>query len=111
MVTDPNYLSPDAWRQARDLATRVLHQESDEDTYWGGTDLQAFFGQHLLDEHVDRLYILWAELTDIWELDLSKRPESVLLMREAAQEFLTLDNTRNSLDAYLARWEERLRQV
>lgn len=110
-VNDPSYINPDVWQHARDLAARLLDQESEEDTYWRGTELQGLLGQHLLDEHVDRLYILWAELTDIWELDLSKRPKSVELMGEAAQDFLALDNAFESLDAYLLRWEERLRQV
>jgi hypothetical protein len=48
--------------------------------------------------------------TDIWELHLERRAESVELMREAAREFLALNNTTSDLDAYLTRWQERLGQ-
>ena len=80
------------------------------DTYWRGTEFQSFFGQHLPHDASDRLYVVWADLTDIWELHVERRTESVALMREAAREFLALDGTSNDLDAYLTRVCERLGQ-
>ncbi len=111
MKDDANYLSPTAWQQSRDLAARLIDQKSDEDVYWRGVDMQALVGQHLPDDAPGRLYVLWAELTDVWELDEARRPESVALMREASEDFLALSEGSNDLDAYLTRWEERLTQI
>ena len=110
-MDDPNYLNPTVAEQARELASRLIDQETDEDTYWSGSEFQGFFGQHLpegLDDATCRLYLVWADLTDIWELHLERRTESVSLMREAAREFLALNGTPNDLDAYLTRWYKRL---
>lgn len=93
-MDDPNYLSPTVAEQARELASRLIDQETDEDTYWRGTELQSLFGQHLPDDASDRLYVVWADLTDIWELHLERRTESVAWMREAAREFLALNGPR-----------------
>ena len=57
-----------------------------------------------------RLYVVWGDLTGIWELNVERRTESVALMREAAREFLALNDTTSDLDAYLTRWYERLGQ-
>jgi hypothetical protein len=110
-VDDANYLSPTAWGQARDLAARLIDQESDENVYWRGVDMQALVSAHLPDDAPGRLYVLWAELTDLWELDPERRSESVALLREASQEFLALSETPNDLNAYLTRWDERVRQI
>jgi hypothetical protein len=109
-VDDPNHLSPTVAQQARDLASRLIDQETDEGTYWRGTELMSLFGLHLPDDVPGRVYVVWGDLTDIWELHLERRAESVALMREAAREFLALNNTTSDLDAYLTRWYERLRQ-
>ena len=109
-VDDPNYLSPTVAEQARDLASRLIDQETDEDTYWRGTELMSLFGPHLPDDVPGRLYAVWGDLTDMWELHLERRAESVELMREAAREFLALNSTTSDLDAYLTRWYERLGQ-
>jgi hypothetical protein len=107
-VDDPNYLSPAGWEQARDLATQLIDQKSDEDTYWRGIDLLSLFMRQLPNDAPGRLYVAWGELTDIWELHPQRRPESVEMMREAAREFLALSESPNDLDAYLTRWYERL---
>lgn len=109
-MNDRSYLSPTLAEQARELASRLIGQESEEDTYWRGIDLQNLFGQHLLEDFADRLYVVWADLTDIWELHVERRTQSVDLMREAAQEFLALSGTSNDLSAYLTRWYQRLGQ-
>ncbi len=111
LVNDPNYLSPAAWQQARDLSARLIDQESDEDVYWRGVEMQALVSGHLPDDAPGRFYVVWAELTDLWELDPARRPESVALLREASTEFMALDESPNDLDAYLTRWQERLRQI
>jgi hypothetical protein len=75
-VDDPNYLSPTVTEQARELASRLIDQEKDEDTYWRGIELQDLLSQHLLDEYfAGRLYVVWADLTDIWALHVERRPE------------------------------------
>jgi hypothetical protein len=110
-VDDPNYLSPTAAEQARGLAAWLIDQEADQDTYRLGIELMGLFSRHLPNDAPGRLYVVWADLTDIWELDLDRRTESVALMREAAREFLTLNDTSDDLDAYLTRWYERLGQT
>jgi len=107
-VNDPNYLSPTVAEEARVLAARLVAQEADEDTYWRGIELMSLFGLHLPDDVPGRLYVVWGELTDIWELHLERRTESVALMRDAASEFLALKDAPKELDAYLTRWYERL---
>lgn len=107
-MDDPNYLRPTVAEQARELAARLLVEETDENTYWRGTDLWGLFSGSLPDDVPGRLYVVWAVLTDIWELHPERRTESVALMREAAQEFLAVDGSSNDLDAYLTRWSERL---
>jgi hypothetical protein len=110
-VNDPNYLSPTVAEQARGLAALLIEQGADEDTYWRANELMDLFGAHLLDEYfAGRLYVVWADLTDIWELYVERRTESVALMREAARQFLALTGTSNDLDAYLTQWYERLGQ-
>jgi hypothetical protein len=109
-VDAPTYLSPAVAERARGLASRLIDQETGEDTYWRGTELMSLFGLHLRDDVPGRLYVVWGDLTDIWELHLERRAESVELMREAAREFLALNNTTSDLDAYLTRWYERLGQ-
>jgi hypothetical protein len=53
------------------------------------------------------LYLITAWLTDTWELDPERRTEAAALMREAASELLTVSED-HELDAYVARWKERL---
>ena len=72
--------------------------------------MESLLGLHLPDDVPGRLYVVWGDLTDIWELHVERRTETVALMREAAREFLALNDTSNDLDAYLARWYERLGQ-
>ena len=107
-VNDPNYLSPTVAEEAQVLAARLVDQEADEDTYWRGIELMSLFGRNLPDDVPGRLYVIWGELTDIWELHLERRTESVASMRDAAREFLALSNASEELDAFLTRWCERL---
>ena len=109
-MDDPNFLSPTAFKQAREIAEQVALQEDDETTYWKGVELHSLLAQHLPDDVPGRLYVVWADLTDIWDLSVERRPESAALMREAAHEFLALDGTPSNLDLYLSRWQERLAQ-
>lgn len=106
-MNDANYLSPAVAEEARALAARLV-AEADEDTYWRGIELMSLFSRHLPDDVPGRLYVIWGELTDIWELHLERRTESVVSMRDAAGEFFALNDVPNELDAYLTRWYERL---
>ena len=110
-VDDPNYLSPTVAERARDLASQLIAQDTDEGTYWRGTDLMSLFGLYLPNDVPGRLYVVWGNLTDIWELHPERRTESAALMREAAREFLVLSNTTTDVDAYLTRWYERLGEL
>ena len=107
-MNDPNYLSPTVAEEVRVLAARLVAQKTDEDTYWGGIEMMSLLGLHLPDDVPGRLYVVWGELTDIWDLHLERRTESVALMRDAAREFLALNDTPMERDAYLTRWYERL---
>ena len=107
-MNDPNYLSPTVAEGARVLAAELIAQEADEDTYWRGIELMSLLGRHLPDDVPGRLYVVWGALTDIWDLHLERRTESVALMRAAATEFLALKDGSTELDAYLTRWYERL---
>jgi hypothetical protein len=100
-----------ATEQVRELASRLIDQETDEDTYWRGSELQGLVGHYLPDDAPGRLYVVWADLTDIWELHAERRTESAGLMRDAAREFLALKGTSPDLDAYLTGWHERLGQT
>ena len=53
--------------------------------------------------------MVWAFLTDRWELDLERRSEAEDLMREAAGEFLAMNAYAGELDDYLSCWYGRLR--
>lgn len=67
------------------------------------------FGRALPDDTPGRLYVVWGELTDIWELEPERRPEAESLMRDAARDFLAIVDYTSELDGYLSRWYKRLR--
>src|SRR4051812_38270927 len=103
----PNYLKPAVADEAREAAARLL--EPDADVYWRAVDVSNVISRALPDETPGRLYIVWAELTDMWELHVEKRSKAESLMREAAEEFVAISGYPSELDGYLTRWYERLR--
>jgi hypothetical protein len=102
-VSDSSNLDPTLAAEVRESCSQLLL--SDADVYWRAVDVVNVLGRAL--PSADRLYVIWAALTDIWELEPDRRPEAEELMRGAAQEFVALaDDEQRS---YLARWNERLR--
>lgn len=106
-MEDPNYLNPTVAAEARDLCLRLL--EADADVYWRAVDVFSRLGHASPDDAPGRLYIVWAELTDAWELKPEQRPETERVIREAAREFISVADSPGELDGYLTRWHERLR--
>jgi hypothetical protein len=103
VVSDSSNLDPTLAAEVRESCSQFL--QPDADVYWRAVDVVNILGRAL--PNTDRLYVIWAALTDIWELEPDRRPEAEELMRGAAQEFVALaDDEQRS---YLARWNERLR--
>ncbi|HEU5370908.1 MAG TPA: hypothetical protein VFU51_00810 [Gaiellaceae bacterium] len=105
-MDEPNYLKPEIAVEARQAAARLL--EPNADVYRRAADLWDILSFALPDDAPGRLYVVWAALTDIWELTPDNRDEAEGLMREAAKEFLAVSDSTSDLDAYLSRWYERL---
>jgi hypothetical protein len=94
--------------QAREQAAQIVEQNDDEHVYWKTVRLHRLFTDHLIESATaGSLYLITAWLTDIWELEFERREEAAALMRDAASELLAVVND-EGLDAYVARWEERL---
>ena len=108
-MPNPNYLSPACADKARDIAARLLRESDAEEVYWRGTDLSDLFSNHMVEDYsAGGLYVVWASLTDIWELHLDQRPEAVRLMNDAAREFLAIDDFSVEVGSYITRWEKQL---
>jgi hypothetical protein len=82
--------------------------EPNADVYRRAADLWDILSFAIPDDAPGRLYVIWAALTDIWELTPDRRGEAEGLMREAAQDFLAVGDNTNELDGYLSRWYARL---
>jgi hypothetical protein len=106
-MEDPNYLKPAVANEAREAAARLL--EPNADVYGRAVDVWNVISRALPDDTPGRLYIVWAELTDMWELHVERRGEAETLMREAADEFVAISDYPSELDGYLTRWYDRLR--
>jgi hypothetical protein len=105
-VDDPNYLRPEVASACRDLCERLV--EDDADVYGTGIELQSLLGLNLPDDVPGRLYAVWGELTDRWELNPERRAEAERLMRSAAADFLEIADYPEQLDAYLTHWWDAL---
>jgi hypothetical protein len=99
---DPNCLKPQVASEYRVLCTCLL--ADDADVYGTGIELQSLLGLNLPDDVPGRLYAMWGELTDRWELDQERRAEAERLMRDAAGDFLEMGASAADLDVYLSRW-------
>lgn len=106
-VADPNYIKPEVAAEAREAAVRLL--EPSADVYWRAVDLWNVISRALPDDAPGRLYIVWGELTDMRELHVEKRSDAENLMREAAEQFVAINDYPSELDGYLTRWYQRLR--
>jgi hypothetical protein len=104
-VGDPSYLDPKVATEVRDRCSQLL--QPDADVYWRAVDVFNVFGRALPD--ADGLYVMWGALTDTWELEPERRPETEVMMRDAAREFLSIADSASTLQGYLSRWHERLR--
>ena len=105
-MDDPNYLSQTVAAQGRDLCMHLL--ERDADVYWRAVDVHSLFSLALPDDAPGRLYMIWAFLTDRWELAPERRSEAEGLMRDAARDFLAISDYAGELDDYLSRWYSRM---
>jgi transcriptional antiterminator Rof (Rho-off) len=66
-------------------------------------------GGCVLDAIIDSLpaeyvYLIWAELTDHWELKPDERAEAETLMRRAATEWLAVRHDATARERHLDRW-------
>jgi hypothetical protein len=104
-VGDSSSLDPKVSTEARESCSQLL--QPDGDVYWRAVDVFNVFGRALPD--ADRLYVVWGALTDRWELEPEQRMETEAVMRDAAKEFLSATESASALDAYVWRWQERLR--
>jgi hypothetical protein len=101
-VDDPNHLNPEVAVECRALCEHLV--DGDAEVYPTGIELLSLLGRSLPDEVPGRLYGIWGELTDRWELDPERRPEVEQLMRSASHDFLEISDYREQLGPYLARW-------
>ena len=106
-MDDPNYLSETVAAEGRALCMHLL--EPDADVYWRAADILGLIGMALPDDAPGRLYIVWACLTDRWELAPERQSEAEDLMRDAAAEFVAMSDYAGELDDYLSRWYGRMR--
>lgn len=107
---DPNYLSPTVAAAAREQCEKLL--QSQTDVYWRAVDVWNAISEGMYEDKAPgRLYVLWAELTDLWELDIRPEAEVEGFMREAAQDLLDVGDDSEKLGSYLNRWEGRLASV
>jgi hypothetical protein len=101
-VDDPNYLKRQVASDCRELCSRLVGE--DADVYGTGIELQSLLGLNLPNDVPGRLYAIWGELIDRWELDPDRHAEAEGLMRDAAADFLAIGDDTAQLDAYLSRW-------
>ncbi len=89
------------------LARRLV--DTDERAYDLGLELMNHAGRYLeQQDSAGRLYLLWAELTDLVDGPYASEPTSGALasqlMRRAARDWLALDRRDADLDQYLDGW-------
>ncbi len=78
---------------------------SSDEPYWAGTELHGLANSLMTEFGVAyRLFWIWSELTDRYELKPGERPKTVAAMRRAAEEWLLVAADSTSRDAYLERW-------
>jgi hypothetical protein len=74
--------------------------------YWPAVDLRECLDQAIVRSvEASRLWHIWAELEDRYELNPDKRSEAEDLMRRAAKEWLAVHGDRAARESYLDRWQ------
>ena len=89
--------------------TRIAACRDDEQAYWLGSDVSSrdCLGSSdamVASTDVTHGYLIWAALTDRWELKPDERAEAASAMRDAASEWLTVKDNAAARHAYLDRW-------
>jgi hypothetical protein len=103
---EPDF-DPDVAREARSLAARIAAETDDEATYWSATDLHGLAGINLADKVPTPMYLIWAVLTDAWELHPERRAQTAQQMREAAADLANADSPA-AVEEYFSKWCKRL---
>jgi hypothetical protein len=76
------------------------------DTYWAAVEAKARAGDHLETSVVScRLYLVWAALTDRYELKPNERPDALDQMRQASREWIAAVDNPETRDDYLDHWQ------
>jgi transcriptional antiterminator Rof (Rho-off) len=79
---------------------------SASEPYWLAVELRACLDDAIIDSvEASRLWHIWAELEDRYELRPEARPEAQDLMRRAASEWLAVQTNAAAREAYLDRWQ------
>jgi hypothetical protein len=100
---------PAAWGRFDELMMLIAACRDDEQTYWLGSDVSSrdCLGSSdamVASTDVTHGYLIWAALTDRWELKPVEQAEAARAMREAASEWLTVKDDTTTRRAYLDRW-------
>ncbi len=77
-----------------------------KDPYEAAVSVSGVAGEHLVTSVVaSRLYQIWRELEDRWELKPDERAEALALMRRAATEWLAVKDHATPRSSYLDHWQ------
>lgn len=87
------------------LDAAITAVASADEPYWAAVAVQGAASSFMTELGLAyRLYWMWSELTDWYELKDDERPEAVAAMRRAADEWRAVGADSKGRDAYLDRW-------
>jgi hypothetical protein len=100
---------PAAWERFARLMAQIAACTDDEQTYWLAIDVSSrdcLGSSDAMENSAEATtgYLIWAELTDRWELKPDERADAAIEMREAASEWLRVKDDTEARAAYLDHW-------
>ena len=105
-MSEESYIEPQVLDQAKRLAADIAASDTESGAYRLAIDLMGCLADGLPDAVPGRLYVIWGDLTDAWELQPEKRPEAAAEIRKAASD-LAAAQTKEAFAAYLSEWCQR----
>ena len=96
-------LDPETHRRLNALMAKIA---SAREPYWLGIEVSGcLYDAIVTSADASRVYQVWGELTDRYELRPEERAETDALMRRAANEWLSVESNAAARDEYLDRWQ------
>ena len=90
------------WEKLGALMTQIA---TATEPYWLGIDVMGCVVDAItVSATANSVYLIWAELTDRYELKVEERPEAEAEMRRAASEWLAIRHDAVARERYLDRW-------